>query len=166
MVAPRVGGLERAAMENQVRIRRVKHKDGPDPIDVGVGLNLRRLRLARGISQAELAEALGITFQQIQKYERAANRVSASMLVKAARFLGVSPADLLPAEDEAGAPEAFSRRAAVSGSAEVLNAYAEMPNPDLRSAVLNMMRALGPRSSPARTAQRTAQGAAKAKKPG
>jgi len=96
------------------------------------------------MSQAELAEALGITFQQIQKYERAANRVSASMLVKAARFLGVAPADLLPAEDEAGpAPARFGRHTEVGGSVEALNAYCEIPTPGLRGVVLNLMRELG-----------------------
>jgi len=149
-------------MAKQAKVRRVRSKDGPDPIDVGVGLNLRRVRLARGMSQAELADALGITFQQIQKYERAANRVSASMLVKAARFLGVSAADLLPGDEDAPPPEAFSRHTAVSGAAEVLNAYSEIPNPALRSAILHVMRELADKSSPARTAQRTA----KPKKPG
>jgi transcriptional regulator with XRE-family HTH domain len=138
-------------MARQLKVRRVKYKDGPDPIDVLVGLNVRRVRLARGISQAELADALGITFQQIQKYERAANRVSASMLVKAARFLGVSPADLLPADDEAAtAPAAFGRHTEVGGAVEALNAYCDIPTPALRGVVLSLMRELGPKSSSTR----------------
>lgn len=58
----------------------------PDPVDVHVGMRLRARRQQLGQSQSALAEALGITFQQVQKYERAANRVSASMLHRAAAF--------------------------------------------------------------------------------
>ena len=65
--------------------------NGPDPIDVAVGLRLRTLRKSRGMSQEQLGRALGITFQQIQKYERGTNRISASMLVKSARALSVAP---------------------------------------------------------------------------
>lgn len=60
----------------------------PNPVDVSVGLTIRKRRKAIGMSQEELGEALGLTFQQIQKYERGANRVSASKLYEAARALG------------------------------------------------------------------------------
>jgi transcriptional regulator with XRE-family HTH domain len=57
----------------------------PDPIDVHVGQVIRRRRKQIDQTQAGLAEALGLTFQQIQKYERGSNRVSASVLLKIAR---------------------------------------------------------------------------------
>ena len=59
----------------------------PNPVDVHVGDRIRRRRRALGISQDKLAEALGLTFQQVQKYERGANRVSASKLYQVARAL-------------------------------------------------------------------------------
>lgn len=59
----------------------------PSPIDVSVGLTMRKRRKAIGMSQEQLADKLGLTFQQIQKYERGANRVSASKLYEAARAL-------------------------------------------------------------------------------
>src|SRR6266481_7452136 len=58
-----------------------------DPIDIAVGARIRLLRKVRGLSQQALAEAAGVTFQQIQKYERGANRVSASMLSRIANTL-------------------------------------------------------------------------------
>ena len=120
-------------------------ESGPDQIDIEVGLNLRRARLARGFTQTELGDALGISFQQIQKYERGANRVSASMLVKAARFLGVSPAELLPPDDNQGLPADEARRSiAVRRVAEVANAYCAVQNPSLRGALLHLMLALDP----------------------
>jgi transcriptional regulator with XRE-family HTH domain len=61
-----------------------------DPIDVHVGARVRTRRRWLGFSQTQLATALGITFQQVQKYERGANRVSASMLLKVARKLEVT----------------------------------------------------------------------------
>ena len=68
-----------------------------DPVDTYVGQRLRAERLRLKLTQGELGSALGVTFQQIQKYERGSNRVSASMLVKAANFMGVTVADLFPA---------------------------------------------------------------------
>jgi transcriptional regulator with XRE-family HTH domain len=62
----------------------------PNPIDVHVGLQVRLRRKALKISQEKLAEALGLTFQQVQKYERGANRISASKLYEIARALRVS----------------------------------------------------------------------------
>lgn len=59
------------------------------PTDQHVGVRLRLRRKQLGLTQSGLAEALGITFQQIQKYERGANRVSASKLFEAAHVLGV-----------------------------------------------------------------------------
>src|ERR1700722_2600796 len=62
----------------------------PNPIDIHVGLQVRLRRKALKISQEKLAEALGLTFQQVQKYERGANRISASKLYEIARALRVS----------------------------------------------------------------------------
>jgi transcriptional regulator with XRE-family HTH domain len=59
----------------------------PNPIDLHVGGRIRMRRKVLGVSQERLAEALGLTFQQVQKYERGANRVSASKLYEIARFL-------------------------------------------------------------------------------
>ncbi len=60
---------------------------GPNPIDLHVGARIRMRRRLLGVSQERLAEALGLTFQQVQKYERGANRVSASKLYEIARTL-------------------------------------------------------------------------------
>ena len=62
----------------------------PNPIDVHVGDRIRKRRRALGVSQDWLAEQLGLTFQQVQKYERGANRVSASKLYQVARALSAS----------------------------------------------------------------------------
>jgi len=63
---------------------------GPNPIDRHVGLRIRLRRKELGISQEKLAESIGLTFQQVQKYERAANRVSASKLWEVARALNTN----------------------------------------------------------------------------
>jgi transcriptional regulator with XRE-family HTH domain len=121
---------------------------GPDPIDVEVGSNLRRARLTRNLSQTELGEALGISFQQIQKYERGVNRVSASMLVKAARFLKIAAADLLPEDDRSKpAPGFIHRLTEVRGVSELVNAYCALDNLGLRRAVLRFVRAMGPKTN-------------------
>src|SRR3954463_6562760 len=61
----------------------------PNPIDVQVGARLRLRRSMLGLSQAKLGEAIGLTFQQVQKYERGANRIGASRLHELSRVLDV-----------------------------------------------------------------------------
>ncbi len=70
-------------------MRRRAYIDGPDPIDVFVGSRVRTRRVGLRLSQTKLGDALGITFQQIQKYENGANRIGASNLYKIAKTLGV-----------------------------------------------------------------------------
>lgn len=65
------------------------NKKTPHHIDALVGANVRRFRLLHGMSQEQLAEQLGLTFQQVQKYEKGANRISASRLWQIAEVLGV-----------------------------------------------------------------------------
>ena len=60
------------------------------PLDEMVGARVRMLRVSRGISQTALAERIGVTFQQVQKYEQGANRVGASRLAQIASVLDVS----------------------------------------------------------------------------
>ncbi|MBM1817343.1 helix-turn-helix domain-containing protein [Pseudosulfitobacter pseudonitzschiae] len=68
----------------------------PHPIDIHVGSQIRSLRRALKLSQTDLATRLGVSFQQIQKYETGANRVSASKLAEASDILGVSITYLFP----------------------------------------------------------------------
>lgn len=66
-----------------------KTKGKPDPVDIHVGLRLRIRRSLLGLSQEKLAESIGLTFQQIQKYERGMNRISAGRLYQFAQILDV-----------------------------------------------------------------------------
>ena len=118
--------------------------NGPDPIDVAVGLRLRTLRKSRSMSQEQLGRALGITFQQIQKYERGTNRISASMLVKSARALQVSPNTLLPDEGDPTprSPAILTLLAQMRGVEELVETYARIKSPRLRRAVLQLSRSL------------------------
>ena len=118
--------------------------DGPDPIDIAVGLRLRTLRKSKGMSQEALGKALGITFQQIQKYERGTNRISASMLVKSARTLGVSTGALLPNEGDPtpSSPAILTILAQTRGVEELIQTYARIKSPRLRRLVLQLSRML------------------------
>lgn len=69
-----------------------------EPIDVATGARVRLERRKRGISQEELAGKIGVSFQQVQKYENGTNRLSISRLFMIAAALNVSPAGLLPLE--------------------------------------------------------------------
>ena len=66
-----------------------KKKGGPDPMDIHVGARVRLRRMILGISQEKLGQALGVTFQQIQKYEKGINRIGAGRLRDLANLLKV-----------------------------------------------------------------------------
>ncbi|MHB8285797.1 MAG: helix-turn-helix domain-containing protein [Caulobacteraceae bacterium] len=118
---------------------------GPDPIDIQVGVTIRQLRKDRGISQSELGAALGITFQQVQKYERGVNRISASMLVRTAIILDVQPSALLPQTDAEPMSPGAQRAAFTHGAWEVAETYAGIKSPRQRRALLELVRAMGGR---------------------
>ncbi len=114
---------------------------GPDPIDKFVGLRIRMRRKTLGLTQGALADALNLSFQQVQKYERGANRVSASMLVKTARFLDC-PVSYFVDEDELAATPADATNGLMQpGAMEAMKAYNGLP-PAHRLPVLNLMRAI------------------------
>jgi transcriptional regulator with XRE-family HTH domain len=78
----------------------------PNPIDVHVGARLRLRRAMLGLSQEKLGEAIGLTFQQIQKYERGANRIGASRLYELSRILDVPVSFFFDDTDPVRAPAA------------------------------------------------------------
>lgn len=80
----------------------------PDQVDVSVGRAVRSRREALGLTQAELGQAIGVTFQQVQKYERGANRIAASMLTRIADRLGTTEGDFFPQRGSVKDPAASS----------------------------------------------------------
>ncbi|WP_395670341.1 helix-turn-helix domain-containing protein [Phenylobacterium sp.] len=117
-----------------------------DPIDIAVGARIRLLRKVRGMSQQALAEAAGVTFQQIQKYERGANRVSASMLSRIAAALDAPVAEMFgegAAAGQGGIDE-VAALLAEPGALELLRAYAHLPKGPQRITLVDFVRALAP----------------------
>ena len=76
-------------MVKERRVRRTVAQDGPNPIDLHVGARIRLRRKLLHLTQLQLSELLGLTFQQVQKYEKGLNRVSASSLWDISRVLDV-----------------------------------------------------------------------------
>ena len=118
--------------------RRTVLVDGPHPVDVAVGARIRTIRKSRGLSQGALGAALGLTFQQVQKYERGANRVSASKLVEIARTLDVAPRDLLGEYDPADQPS-FDWAAYTPDVARLVEAFNRIGSPRLRQAAQKLV---------------------------
>lgn len=117
----------------------------PDPMDVALGAAVRIRRKTMGISQEALAEQCGISFQQIQKYENGANRISFSRLVQIARALRCRVIDLLEVLDgpdrEAPADIDMLARMRTPGAVELLAAYEQM-NAESRQALVGLLRTL------------------------
>jgi len=108
----------------------------PDPIDIAVGARIRLQRRMRDLSQIQLAQALGITFQQVQKYEKGTNRVSASMLVRAAAALETTVAALVGEDGQAAVEPTAMAQLATPGAVELLAAFAGIASGDVRRALL------------------------------
>lgn len=115
---------------------------GPDPIDIAVGHRIRVRRKWLGVSQSTLADHLGVSFQQVQKYERGANRVSASMLVRIAQKLETTVGELVGETAEPQGDSSLFEKLAVPGAVQLLEAFASVQQPALRTAILNLTRSL------------------------
>ena len=114
-----------------------------DPVDVAVGARIRLLRKVRGLSQQALAEAAGVTFQQIQKYERGSNRVSASMLSRIARTLQSPVSEMFGETDAAsGSIDKVAALLSEPGALELLKAYSALPRGAPRAALVDFVRSL------------------------
>ncbi len=112
-----------------------------EPTDVAVGARIRFYRKHRGLSQSFVGDKLGVSFQQIQKYERGTTRVSASMIVKMADALGVSISALFGELDPPAEQSELFHYLTTPGAPALLECYAKM-SPLARQGVLALSRSL------------------------
>ena len=117
------------------------------PLDAMVGARIHMLRIGRGMSQTRLAEQIGVTFQQVQKYERGASRVGASRLSQIASVLGVSVGELF--ESSGVEPRGLNSPAhmlAKPGALRVLKAYARTTSPRVRLCIAKLVESIADRT--------------------
>lgn len=123
----------------------------PHPIDAHVGRRVRRLRRSRGVSQSALAGQLGLTFQQVQKYERGSNRISASKLYEIGAALRAPIGHFfegLPCEAPHGdetrdlSPPALDWLADDPDGAVIVECFPQIRSSKLRRAVAHLVRAM------------------------
>lgn len=120
-------------------------EDGAHPLDIALGSRVRLRRKELGLSQAELASACGITFQQVQKYEHGTNRISFSRLVGITQALKCSIGDLIGGLEKSKSFGALGKKIEVlaePGASDLLKAYASIASPKRRRAVLILAREL------------------------
>jgi transcriptional regulator with XRE-family HTH domain len=126
---------------------------GPDRLDQALGLAIRLRRHARGLSQSALGDAIGVSFQQIQKYERGANRVSASRLHQLTRILNVPVGYFFEGITEiqhngsATHPANDSEMVASRETLELVRAYYRIEDPTIRRRLVDLLRSLGPEAT-------------------
>ncbi len=126
-------------------VRRTRHiiaKDGPHPIDVHVGRRVRQRRTLLGMSQTQVADQLGITFQQFQKYENGANRISASRLYQAARILDVPVLFFFDGLDEGAEVSSPDDIWLKRETLELVRAYYRIGDPAARERLFAMTEAM------------------------
>jgi len=142
------------AMSRAPRRSGRRRAEQPDPVDVQVGSRVRLRRNMLGLSQEKLGEAIGLTFQQVQKYERGANRIGASRLHELSRVLDVPVSFFFDDTDPVRAPaipggfaepptEAFDAdplRRRETG--ELVEAYFSIDDPTVRRRVYELARSL------------------------
>lgn len=136
--------------------RRRRKSDKPNPIDVHVGTRVRLRRTLLGMSQEKLGDALGLTFQQVQKYERGANRIGASRLFDLSRVLDVPVSfffdDIKAEAIEASQAEPAGREPAGGGyepdpmmrreTLELVRAYYRIPDTQIRRRLFDLTKAI------------------------
>jgi transcriptional regulator with XRE-family HTH domain len=124
----------------------------PNPVDRHVGSRVRMRRMLIGMSQEKLGEALGITFQQIQKYEKGTNRIGASRLHQIGRVLGVPIEFFYEGAPELGRAGGFSEDSSSSyiadflGTAEgieLVRAFQRIRDPKVRRRIIELAKVLG-----------------------
>jgi transcriptional regulator with XRE-family HTH domain len=126
----------------------------PNPVDLHVGARVRMRRKLMGMSQEKLAEELGLTFQQVQKYERGANRVSASKLYEIARALSTPVAYFFDGLSDPTEPRKFGFAESDSDQfvheflmtpegLELAILFPKVPRGRLRRRLLELVRAMG-----------------------
>ncbi|MCW8086716.1 helix-turn-helix domain-containing protein [Sabulicella glaciei] len=158
-----------ATEENVERAAEREHR--PSPIDVHVGSRVRLRRTLLGMSQEKLGEALGLTFQQVQKYERGVNRIGASRLYDLSRVLDVPISFFFDDMPMGGGSVSFAQRnhgvaepgqdpfgasghAAAAGippdllqqreTLELVRAYNRIQDPSIRKRVFDLIKAMTP----------------------
>ena len=124
-----------------------------NPVDLHVGARIRMRRRLQGVSQEKLAEALGLTFQQVQKYERGANRVSASKLYEIAAMLRApvayffdglaDPAGEADDDSQGGDERTVHAFLMTSEGLELARSFTQVPRGRVRRRLLELIRALG-----------------------
>lgn len=117
----------------------------PNPMDIALGAAVRIRRRTIGLSQEALAEKCGVSFQQVQKYENGANRISFSRLVQIARALNCRVVDLMDVLDgperETSEDLDLLARVRLPGAVELLSAYERMA-PEARTALVSLLRSM------------------------
>ncbi|ASY61518.1 Transcriptional regulator [Sinorhizobium sojae CCBAU 05684] len=131
----------------------VENKKKPNPIDIHVGSRIRLRRTMLGMSQEKLGESLGITFQQIQKYEKGTNRVGASRLQNIATILNVpvsfffedAPGEGTGVHSGTGEPSSSNYVVDFLSSSEGLQlnrAFVRISDPKVRRKLVDLVKAL------------------------
>lgn len=121
-------------------------KNGPNETDVQVGTRVRIRRVELGLSQTELANALGVTFQQVQKYEKGTNRIGASRLHAMAGVLRVPVSYFFPAPgdgfDHGARPGEVLGLLGIPGAMDLLRNFAHIRDRSVQKALCVMARTL------------------------
>jgi transcriptional regulator with XRE-family HTH domain len=116
--------------------------------DVEVGQRIRARRMAKGMSQTELGNLLGVTFQQVQKYERGINRVGAGRLVRVAEALEVPVSFFFGATDIGSADtRAILGFLDTTYSLRLLRAFSRIPQSEVQRAIVELVEGLAPKKS-------------------
>lgn len=113
-------------------------KRKPSPRDEEIGRRIRMQRLAMGMSQSALGEKLGITFQQIQKYEKGVNRIGSGRLEDLSRILGVPVAFFFDDGGEAADVRPVFGLADTAQASRLLKAFSEIKTPGTRQALVEL----------------------------
>jgi transcriptional regulator with XRE-family HTH domain len=122
-------------------------KANTQAIDKAIGGRLKMYRQRANISQTALGKHLGVSFQQVQKYENGTNRVSAATLIKISRFLNISVSELMVLDGQqsqsGGSAKDMMRFAKSAEGRSLLGGFMAIDDPSLRRQIVSLVKTLG-----------------------
>jgi transcriptional regulator with XRE-family HTH domain len=118
-------------------------KRSPDRVDIEVGRRVRTFRLQKGLSQEELGDQLGLTFQQVQKYEKGINRIGAGRLQRIANILEIPISDFFTSDRQEGvAPAELFKLLDTAAALRLVRAYSRIGDSKVQQGIMRLVESI------------------------
>ena len=125
-----------------IQPRPMAYGNGTSGVDRAIGDRIRQQRILMGLTQDQVGDALGVSYQQVQKYEAGANRISAGRLYAIAGLLGVRVASLFPDDDRVAGDTDVGSSASTRHVIELVRRFSRIEDHGIRTGIMSLVRSI------------------------